>query len=497
MSLDDTKTQLEILIRARYPLIYCTSFEELRVERMIQSISEKRASEFLIWTRTKGFIDSKGKVIEKANAPDRALQFIDERKGTVTFLLKDFHPYLKDPGLVRKLRDLARSLKLTKKNIVFVSPSPTIPPELSKELAILDIPLPNRMEIGEIFDRIPGAKNSNRVDCVEGALGLCEEEIENVFAKSFVENGKIDVEDILKEKRQIVQKAGILDFVQNQSNFETIGGLENLKDWLVRRKLGFSAEARSINLPTPKGILLVGLPGCGKSLTATCLSDAWKMPLLRLDMGKIFSGLVGSSEENMRLAIKTAESVAPCILWMDEIEKGLSGTSGSSDGGTSSRVFGTFLTWMQEKKKPVFVFATANDVSGLPPELLRKGRFDEIFFLDSPNEKERYEILMIHLKKRDWEIKDFDKNRYLRLSEQFTGAELEQALIDAKYESFFQKKELSMDFLSRSLTNTVPLSRTMKEKIEAIRSWAKQRAVPASHVESGKSEKEQVRALEV
>lgn len=502
MSIEATTKDIETLIRARYPIIYCTSFEEARVERCLKELNQKREAQLLIWTRTKGFVDSDSKPVEKIQAPDKALQYISEKDAKVCFMLKDFHPYLKDPGIVRQLRDLCRELKLTQKNLILLSPSLNIPQELSKEVAVLDIPLPDRVEIHKIYQQIPTSsldQEDRQIDqYVESALGLTEEEIENVFAKSVVSKGKVDVETILSEKRQLVQKSGILDFIPVKSSFEEIGGLQNLKSWLVRRKGGFSQAAREAKLPPPRGILLTGIPGCGKSLTAVCTGAAWKLPLLRLDVGKIFSGLVGSSEENMRLAIKTAESVAPSILWIDEIEKGMSGTgsSGASDGGTTARVFGSFLTWMQEKTKPVFVLATANDISSLPPEMLRKGRFDEIFFVDLPSAEERRAILNIHLQKRDWKIEDLDDEHFIRLSEGFTGAEIEQALVDARYDAFFKEEKLNMDKLQTAFAATVPLSRSMAERIAELRRWAKDRAVAASQDSSDTSLSE-TRKLEI
>jgi ATP-dependent 26S proteasome regulatory subunit len=483
MSVQNFTEQLDVLIRARYPMIYCVSFEELRVKRILHTLCTKRNAELITWSRTEGFVTAEGKILDRTVAPDGALKYVEDSQKTATFLFKDYHPYMKDPGIIRKMRDLCHSLKLIKKTIVFVSPVSVIPLELTKEMALIDVPLPSREEIGTVYDRVPQGQGSQRSECIEASLGLTEEEIENVFAKSYVRHSSIRVDEILSEKKQIVQKAGILDFISASGNFDGVGGLENLKSWLSKRKLGFSQEARNIKLPSPKGILLVGLPGCGKSLTATCTASAWQLPLLRLDVGKVFSGLVGSSEENMRTALKTAESVSPCILWVDEIEKGLSGMGGGgggSDGGTGTRVFGTFLTWMQEKTQPVFVFATANDISGLPPELLRKGRFDEIFFLDAPQSSERQDILNIHLKKRDWNIEEFDSNLFSQLTDQFTGAEIEQGLIDARYSAFFLSEKLKMAHLADSLKRTVPLARTMKEKIDAIRNWAKERAVPAS-----------------
>ncbi len=497
MSLQDTKRELEVLIRARYPIIVCESYEEQRVEKIIAEISARRGVESLVWSQSKGFVDAEHKSIDKSTAPDKALRFIAERKTDCSFVLKDFHPYLKDPSIIRLLRDLGQSLKLTKKNLIFVSPQLTIPTELSKEVAVVSIPLPGREDIESILRETPGvALEECSHPAVEAALGLTHDEIENIFAKSLVKFGRIAVDEILTEKRQIVQKAGILEFVPIHSAFDEIGGLGNLKEWLRKRKQGFSQAARAINLPAPKGILLVGLPGCGKSLTAACTGAAWQMPLLRLDMGKVFSGLVGSSEANMRLALQTAESVAPCILWIDEIEKGLGGGSGG-DGGTSVRVFGSFLTWMQEKSSPVFVLATANDISALPPEMLRKGRFDEIFFVDTPTAAERAEILAIHMKKRAWVIDDVDHELFLDLTDQFTGAEIEQALIDAAYDAFFLEQPISMEIFSKALKRTVPLSKTMKEKIQAVRSWAQDRAVPASPAPISQAEFQKIRILEV
>jgi SpoVK/Ycf46/Vps4 family AAA+-type ATPase len=386
------------------------------------------------------------------------------------------------------LRDLCATLKTSRKNVILLSPVVQIPIELSKEMAVLTVPLPTRDEIQDLLHKVePDAQ----IEAVEASLGLTREEIENVYAKSIVKHGKIKIDEVLSEKRQIVQKAGLLEFVNITGDFDEVGGLENLKSWLIKRKKGFTAEARALNLPAPKGLLLVGLPGCGKSLTAFCTGAAWKMPLLRLDMGKIFSGLVGSSEANIRLAISTAESVAPCILWIDEIEKGMGGGQGG-DGGTTSRVFGSFLTWMQEKKAPVFVLATANDISALPPEMLRKGRFDEIFFVDTPRAAERLTILDIHLKKRSWLIEKFCPDTFTDKTDQFTGAEIEQALIDAAYDAYFVGENLHMTHLETALIRTVPLAKTMKEKISSIRSWAQDRAVPAARSEIMHSQKMRV-----
>ena len=294
---------------------------------------------------------------------------------------------------------------------------------------------------------------------------------------------------ILDEKNQVIKKTGMLEFVKSDLSIDDVGGLENLKRWLLKRNKSWSDTASKYNLPLPKGVLITGVPGCGKSLTAKAISAVWKLPLLRLDMGKIFSGIVGSTEENMRKAIQTAEAVAPSILWIDEIEKGFSGVSGSSgDGGISSRIFGTFLTWMQDKTKAVFVVATANNISNLPSEMLRKGRFDEIFFVDLPTEKERKDIFQLHLKKRltNSEISgnvDINDGLLTELSgrtEGFAGAEIEQIVVAALFEAFSEDRALEIKDLFKVISNMVPLSVTQSEQIMQIRNWANVRAVAAT-----------------
>jgi SpoVK/Ycf46/Vps4 family AAA+-type ATPase len=314
-------------------------------------------------------------------------------------------------------------------------------------------------------------------------MGLTWGEIENVLAKSLVSSGALDKKVVQEEKKQVVKRSQLLEFVETgAANAPKVGGLESLKEWLGNRKRGFSEEARTAGLPLPKGILLVGVPGCGKSLTAMTVGKEWELPLLRLDMGKLFSGLVGSSESNMRQALSTCEAVAPCVLWIDEIEKGMSGmgSSGSSDGGTTSRVFGTFLTWMQEKKEPVFVVATANDISGLPPEFLRKGRFDEIFFVDLPSRAERSEIFKIHLEKSGVDLAEFKSESLLKLSEGFSGAEIEQAIVEARYQAFGSHQKVEVSHLTQVLSETVPLSKTQSDRIASLREWAKNRTRFAS-----------------
>ncbi len=482
--------EISSMIRARYPLIHVTTFEEARCLDLLDALGKRRESALYVWSRTQGVRKNERAVADILD-PMAALKWFEELNEKSVLVLKDFHPYLKEPGIVRKLRDLAQALKKSQKNIVLIAPILQTPPELAKEMALLDLPLPSREEIHRLIQRAgevlkPGTLTTDPhfiESITDAASGLTYDEIENVLAKSIVAQGALDRKLIQDEKRQIVKRSGLLEFVDTSSDQSAgVGGLTFLKEWLHTRKGGLSLEARQLKLPVPKGILLVGIPGCGKSLTAVTVGRSWQLPLLRLDMGRIFAGVVGSSESNVRNAIATCEAVSPCILWVDEIEKGLSGTqsSGASDGGTTSRVFGTLLTWMQEKKSSVFVVATANDISALPPEFLRKGRFDEIFFVDLPNREERTEIFGIQLERYGWAVEGLDMVDLVSKTEGFSGAEIEQALIAGRYQAFGSSEAFCQGHILGAVAETVPLSKTMGERIEKLRSWAVHRARPAS-----------------
>jgi SpoVK/Ycf46/Vps4 family AAA+-type ATPase len=327
--------------------------------------------------------------------------------------------------------------------------------------------------------------DAGRDRLLQAALGLTLGEAENVFAKIIVKDERLsgdDVNEVLSEKQQIIRKSGLLEYYATTECFENVGGLAILKDWLNKRAVAFTAEAREFGLPPPKGILMLGVQGCGKSLCAKAVSNQWQLPLLRFDMGRMFGSFVGSSEENVRRAISVAESVAPAILWVDEIDKAFAGSQGSaaSDGGTTARVFGTFLTWLSEKIAPVFVVATANDISQLPPELLRKGRLDEIFFVDLPSKEERAEVFQIHLTKRSRDASQFDVEALVEATKDFSGAEIEEAIISALYEAFYAQEQLTTEHILAVLGQTVPLARTMAEQIQSLRKWAEGRARDAS-----------------
>jgi len=498
--------EIETLIRARYPLLYIVSAEEARVQELLVDIAQRRQKRVFEWSVSTGVVPAGTSIQSQKhrNAPTRdpllALDQVIDQVEPALFVFKDFHPFLakSNHAVVRKLKEIALQLKNSFKTIILVSPVLEIPVELEKEITVLNFPLPAREDLSALLDKIVEdlkqvkqvkieLDDAGRERLLQAALGLTLGEAENVFAKIIVKDGRLsgeDVNEVLAEKQQIIRKSGLLEYYATNETFSHVGGLAVLKEWLQKRAVAFSAEAHAFGLPAPKGILMLGVQGCGKSLCAKAVSCLWQLPLLRFDMGRMFGSLVGSSEENVRRAIAVAESVAPAILWVDEIDKAFAGAQGSgvSDGGTTARVFGTFLTWLSEKTAPVFVVATANDISQLPPELLRKGRFDEIFFVDLPTADERREIFGIHLAKRGRDAGQFDLEALIAASESFSGAEIEQAIISALYDAFYARNELTAEHVLEALCQAVPLARTMDEHIDRLRKWAVGRARHASAV---------------
>ncbi len=524
--------ELRDLLRARYPIVYVVSSEEDRVEQELARFVEERrekskgqaeleARKLIAWTINDGFVELDwsieedgtvkwidGKKIPDTDDPEKALGHIRRAEFQAVYVLRDFHPYLSNPKVARMVRDLHSLLREQHTNVVLLSPVYKAPQEIEKDLALVRYDLPSRSDIEHSLDRFLAKhgieSNAKAVEgdphfrsrVVEACLGLTLTEVDKVLAKSVIRNYDLyeeqdfDIDTILQDKRHIIQKSGILEFFETQEGMTDIGGLEVLKEWLRKRERAFYPEARKFGLPTPKGILLIGVPGCGKSLTAKAVGAFYKMPLLRLDVGKIMGSLVGSSEENMRKAIATAEAVAPAILWLDELEKGFSGTasSGQSDAGTTARVFGTFITWLQEKTSPVFTIATANDVSQLPPELMRKGRFDEIFFVDLPSASERKQIFDIHIRRKKRNPDDFDLDKLVAATQGFSGSEVEQAIVSALYDVFElaardgdHYRDITTEDIVTSSAEIIPLSYTMKERIDYLREWARSRARMASH----------------
>lgn len=498
------QTELETLIRARYPILYIITSEEMRVQNAVVEIAKKRQKKVFEWSYSTGIVPA-GTSIQSQKSrsaatkdPLMALDQVIEQVEPAIFIFKDFHPFLtkNNFAVVRKLKEIALHLKNSFKTILLVSPVMEIPTELDKEVTVLNYPLPSREDLSELLDKIIADVKqfkqvridldaAGRERLLQAALGLTLGEAENVFAKIIVKDERLtgdDVSEVFAEKQQIIRKSGLLEYYATDENFSRVGGLTVLKDWLNKRAVAFTAEARDFGLPPPKGILLLGVQGCGKSLCAKAVSNLWQLPLLRFDMGRMFGSLVGSSEENVRRAIAVAESIAPTVLWVDEIDKAFVGSqsSGTTDGGTTARVFGTFLTWLSEKTAPVFVVTTANDVSQLPPELLRKGRLDEIFYVDLPSEEERTEVFRIHLAKRGRDPEKFDLQSLVEASKDFSGAEIEEAIISALYDAFYEKQDLATEHVLAGLRQTVPLAKTMAEKVNAQRNWAVGRARNAS-----------------
>ena len=497
MASGDVDRELETLIRARYPIIYIVSWEEKRVEDALRNIAQARGKKIFFWTITQGMVANPNHRDNATRDPIAALDYVMDSREQALFVLKDYHAFISDVTVTRRLRDLTTALKTSYKTLVILAPTLKLPTELEKEITVVDYGLPDIEDLDRILEGIVQAVKDNpqvdtkldeieRDQVLKAAQGLTAGEAENVLAKSLVEKGKFDVDVILGEKEQIIRKSGILEYYPFNEQLGDVGGLDLLKDWMEKRTVAFTEKARDFGLPSPRGVLLLGVQGCGKSLSAKAIGALWRLPLLRLDVGRIFAGIVGSSEENMRKAIRVAESVSPCILWLDELEKGFSGTqsSGSTDGGTTSRVFGTFLSWMQDKKTATFVVATSNNVDSLPPELLRKGRFDEIFFIDLPADNERREIFDIHIKKRKRDPKEFDLDALAAATPGYSGAEIEAAVVEALYDSFDDDKPLTTESILGACRNTFPLSMTMRERIDGLREWAESRARPASSVES-------------
>ncbi len=517
MNNTDRKRPIVNYLKARYPILAIESFEEERAIVEIQKMAQEIHHELYVWNSTDGVKQNGKEAGTKTNDLKAAIDFCEskarEQGNKSIFVFCDAHSYLSgtpnNAVYRRRLKDFAINIRNRyQSNCILVSPAFELSNDLQKEVTFVEFPLPSRDDIkNQITDFVNRYRNVQGVtvdvndDLIErfvnASIGLTNVEIENCFSKALVSDRRLDegdLKDLLNEKKQIVKKSGILEFIDTNLNLSDVGGLTTLKKWLELRSHCFDETAKAFGVKAPKGVLLTGVPGCGKSLTAKCVAAAWNMPLLRLDMGKIFQGLVGSSESNIRLALRTAEAIAPSILWIDEIEKGLSGTGGGSDGGTSTRVFGTLLTWMQEKTEPVFVFATANNINGLPPELLRKGRFDEIFFVDFPSFEERKKILEIHISKLKRDMIHFDLDRLARLCGEETfgkdvvlaGAEIEAWVGDALIEAFSRKvngdptADLEMRDFETTIRRIVPMGQMRKADFTALRKWANDNAVSAS-----------------
>lgn len=487
--------QLSLMIRARYGMLYIVGLEEEPMENVIAKVASQLSTprQVLLWDIVRGWSDNgsaKGSVIA---ALDRVQKASDKEAYTI-FVLRDLHPILKAPytdknaPVVRELRNLTRELKQTFKTLILTSPTLELPDELRDEVTVIDFPLPNTQEILSLISQIVQPENLKITglaleQLVKACQGLSRARIRRVLGKALAAKQQVnesDIDGVLEEKRQAIRQTGILEFLPSQASLKNVGGLQNLKQWVKMRQDAFTEEARRFGIPNPKGVLLVGIQGTGKSLSAKTIAHEWRLPLLRLDSGRLFGGIVGESESRVRQMIQLVEAIAPCVLWIDEIDKAFGNINSGSDGdsGTSRRVFGTLITWMQEKTSPVFMVATANNVRILPAELLRKGRFDEIFFLNLPTELEREEIFKVHLQKlRPNKWRDFDMGLLARCAKEFSGAEIEQVIIDGLYQAFGtfvnkQRRDLITEDILRAIEETMPLAAISRDQIQDLKRWA-------------------------
>jgi len=487
--------RLDLMIRARYSLLYIVGVEEEPIEAVIAQVALQvtPARRVLRWDLVRGWEDNgsgKGSVMA---ALDRIGKTAVEEY--TIFVLRDLHPVLKYPyteknaPVVRELRNLTRELKRSKKTIILTSVALELPEELKEEVTVIDFPLPNVQEIDSLISHVVEKPQQLQVSglareqLVKACQGLSRARIGRVLAKALAAKQQInesDIDGVLEEKQQAIRQTGILEFFNSRESLKSVGGLENLKQWVKMRQDAFTDEARRYGIPNPKGVLLVGIQGTGKSLSAKTIASEWRLPLLRLDTGRLFGGIVGESESRVRQMIQLAEAIAPCVLWIDEIDKAFGNiiSGGDGDSGTSRRVFGSLITWMQEKTSPVFIVATANNVRILPAELLRKGRFDEIFFLNLPSESERQDIFKVHLQRlRPTRLREFDLGVLAKRAENFSGAEIEQVVIDGLYRAFGtfvngQRRDLMTEDILRSIEDTVPLAAIARSQIEDLKRWA-------------------------
>ena len=498
-----TQADVAALLRARNTLLWITTREEVRVERALSEAAAGVSYEVRFWDCAQGLQDAQGQPVgdgQQLADPNALFAFVRSDKTRSVYVLRDLHRWF-DPVVLRNMRNLARSLQSAPRGearaMIVLTPSSEIPPELAGHATVLDWPLPERPEIASILDDVVKAlppdmaasviQNGAREAAIDAAVGLTAEEAASCYAKSLVTNRKIDPAAVSGEKKRVIAREKVLTWHDpDPRGLDAVGGLDVMKSWLKSRRMALSQKAREFGLPAPKGMMLVGVPGSGKSLTAKCVATAWKLPLLRLDLGALKSKYVGESEGNIRRALATAEAVAPCILWLDEIEKALSGSTGpQGDGGVAADALGAILSWMQEHEGTVFVVATANDVRALPPELLRKGRFDEMFFVDLPTRKERAEIVMATLKKFGRSLADTDVAEIANVTDGFTGAELAALIPDALFVAFEDDaRDLTAKDVMDAAGTVTPLSKTAKEKLDALRQWAQGRARPASSPET-------------
>lgn len=487
--------ELEVLIRSRHPLLAVETHEEERLEAALHEVAERLGMKLFVWTAGEGLSrPGEPRKLYDSREPEKALRNIRDLTIDGIWLFKDLESALERPELARQLRALASDKAPPQRTIILTAPSLKLPPLLEKTAVRYRMALPDEAELTLLVNDVVntlGRGRRVRVDLseeeckrlVEGLKGLTLYQAERAVTEAVLNDMALTVEDVAtvqRAKRELLAEGGVLEFVPRSENAIVLGGLSAFKAWVRKRSRAFTQEAKDFGLPPPKGIVLLGVQGCGKTLAARVVADLWQLPLLRMEAGRLYDMYMGESEKNLDEALWLAGHLAPCVLLIDEIEKGFASSSSSAaDGGLSKRILGRLLGWLQERRTPVFVVATCNRVHELPPELLRKGRFDEIFFVDLPTEEERGEILALHLRRRDREPDGFDLASLAQAAEGFSGAELEQAIVAALYTAFAEGGTLTTDVLEAEIRGTVPLSITRAEEVAALRTWAQGRAVPA------------------
>ena len=491
----DATSDLKALIQSRHPIVTIDTVEEERVDNLLQTVAAGLHMPLFTWTVTHGLqrVGGEGGPVYGTANPQMLVRHLATLTVCAVFHLKDLHAHLNDATVARGLRDIAQAFLKTGSTAVLSGEGLHLPGELAREAIPFPLHLPNpdelRLVVNQTLLALKGKQNvtvalgpDGMEALIQALSGLTLNQARQAIAWAVVDDGALDTSDIprlIRRKGEAVREEGLLEFYPPEDIATELGGFEHLKAWLERARVGFTSEARALGLPAPRGILIVGVQGCGKSLAAKAIASAWKQPLLKLDAARLYDKFIGESEKNLRNALDFAEAIAPSILWIDEIEKGFAAGGGEADAGLSQRILGSFLTWLQERQAPVFVAATANDVLALPPELLRKGRFDEIFFVDLPDAAGREAIFRIHLALRHQDAASFDLPALVAASEGFSGAEIEQAITAGLYRALHDKQPLTTAMLCEEMRGTQPLSVSRREDVERLREMAKGRFVPA------------------
>jgi SpoVK/Ycf46/Vps4 family AAA+-type ATPase len=522
----DPLARLKVLLDSSTPIVVIESVEEVRAVRLVRAACAALNLAAFEWTIASGLVrcgseagelvpdikDSasayapshealaNSKAIYNSQDPAQMLGNLEAISVGAAFILKDLHRHMDEPVVVRRLRDVGQKFSENRRTIILTSPKIEIPPELQGLVEFLELPLPDRRRLRQIIDEVvvriskdhtlQKKLDPNGFDAVvESLRGLTEEEAERALSQALVARYALSLEiatDVLETKKALLRRSEMLEFVEADEAFSNVGGMDNLKRWLVQRRGSWEDSARDFGLEPPHGVIILGVQGCGKSLCARAVAGEWNLPLVKFDTAAIYDKYIGETEKRIRKVFDVAEGLAPCVLWIDELEKVFAGSgpdSASADAGVSSRLLASFLSWMQDRKAPVFVAATCNNVSALPPELIRKGRFDELFFVDLPNQAERKQVLSIQLARRKRNPTEFDLARIATAAKGYSGAEIDAAVQTGLYAAFTEKKALTTQHLLDALAHTVPLSTTRAEEIDALREWARTRAVPASEAD--------------